>query len=82
MFDEIQEIKRMLAETLRILNKKSVREDSEEEVEEEYCIEKEPTFPLRTMEDLNFVEEKLRKERVYGSRIVSTCTHKCFIRNN
>lgn len=42
-----------------------------DEDEEETDQRKEPDFPLRTMKALNEIENKLRDDDLYGSRLVS-----------
>lgn len=77
IYEQSKENKRMFVEMLRVLNKKSFRDDSseEEQSEEDYYNEKEVTFPLKNMKDLKSLEERLKEDPVYGSRIVSTPTH-------
>lgn len=83
VYEQSEENKRMITEILRIVNKKASnlqpklhyykREDEVSEEEEEYL--KEPDYPLRTLDDLNWVETTLGKYPLYSSKLVSNQTH-------
>lgn len=75
LFNESKEIKRMMAEILKVLNKQSSHEDDDSEDEDYdncYGEEKEPEYPLKDMRELNWVEEKIKENPAYGSRLVRT----------
>lgn len=80
--EETNEIKRMIDEAFRVLNKKSSEDEEYQnrhyyESEDEIAAAKElrsrePNYPLRTIRDLYWVEDALKKDPVsYGSRLVS-----------
>lgn len=65
----------MMGEILKVLNKKSSHEDDSSEDEDYdncYREEKEPEYPLKDMRELNWVEEKIKENPAYGSRLVRT----------